>query len=105
MVLAVLGNTPALAAGYALNQTLGAIASGEGVPNGILGNSVAIDGDLAVASNLGDSPIPGIVRTYARNGSAWSHLPGQDIEIPGDSSARLAFDEGTLVLSAYDSTR
>ncbi len=105
VVLAVLGNTPALAAGYALNQTLGAIASGEGVPNGILGNSVAIDGDLAVASNLGDSPIPGIVRTYARNGSAWSHLPGQDIEIPGDSSARLAFDEGTLVLSAYDSTR
>ena len=88
-----------------LRQTLGAVPSGEGVANGLFGNSVAIDGDLAVASNLGDTPIPGIIRTYARNGSNWSYLPGQDIEIPGDSSATLAFKEGTLALSAYDSTR
>lgn len=96
---------PVHAGEHALRQTLGAIASGEGTPNGILGYSVAIDGELAVASNLGEEPIPGIVRTYSRSGSTWTYLPGQDIVIPGDSSAQLAFEEGTLVLSAYDSTR
>jgi FG-GAP repeat len=104
IVIALLGVLPALAADYTLRQTLGPIASGEGVPNGALGYSVAIDGDLAVASNLGNIPIPGIVRTYARSGTTWSYLPGQDIFIPGDSSAQLAFHEETLVLSAYDST-
>ena len=105
LLLAVfgIGASPGHAGQFALRQTLGAIASGEGVPNGILGNSVAIDGDLAVASNLGDSPIRGIVRTYARNGSTWSHLPGQDILIQGDSSAQVAFKDGTLVLTAYNS--
>lgn len=104
LLLALFGSLPAHAAGYALNQTLGAVASGEGVPNGVLGYSVAIDGDLAVASNLGDMPIAGIVRTYARSGSNWSYLAGQDIQIPGDSSALLSFHEGTLALTAYDST-
>jgi hypothetical protein len=104
VILALAAMLPAQAADYALRQTLGAIASGEGVPNGVLGYSVAIDGDLAVASNLGDLPISGIVRTYSRSGSNWSYLAGQDIVIPGDSSAELAFKEGTLVLSAYSST-
>jgi hypothetical protein len=104
IALAWIGARPALGGDFALSQTLGAIASGEGVPNGVLGYSVAINGDLAVASSLGDIPIPGIIRTYARSGSNWSYLPGQDIVIPGDSSAEVAFKEGTLVLSAYDST-
>jgi hypothetical protein len=103
-ILALTAMLPVQAADYTLRQTLGAIASGEGVPNGVLGYSVAIDGDLAVASNLGDIPIRGIVRTYARSGSNWSYLPGQDILIPGDSSAQLAFKEGTLVLTGYNST-
>ena len=104
VALTSFGACPAHAGDFALRQTLGAIASGEGVPNGILGNSVAIDGDLAVASNLGDVPIPGIIRTYARSGSTWTYLPGQDIVIPGDSSAQLALQGGTLALSAYNST-
>jgi hypothetical protein len=105
IILALAAMLPAQAADYALRQTLGAIASGEGVPNGMLGSSVAIDGDLAVASDFGNAPIPGIVRTYSRSGSSWTHVAGQDIPIPGDSGARLAFQAGTLALSAFDSVR
>ncbi|MEZ5461214.1 FG-GAP repeat protein [Dokdonella sp.] len=103
-IIVLAGLQVARAGEYSLRQELSAIPSGEGVANGIFGNSVAIDGDLAVASNLGDFPIPGIVRTYARSGATWSYLSGQDIIIPGDSSATLAFHEGMLALTAYDST-
>ncbi|MEO5559659.1 MAG: FG-GAP repeat protein [Dokdonella sp.] len=91
------------AAGYGIRQWLTPVASGEGAPSQVFGLSVAIDGDLAVVSEVGSGAEAGVIRTYERSGSTWSHLAGQDITISGDSGALVAFNEGTLVRSIYNS--
>ncbi|HEY6943356.1 FG-GAP repeat protein [Dokdonella sp.] len=95
--------SPAPAADYALRQELGAIASGEGSPGGVFGYSVAIDGDIAVAADLGIPTRPGKVRTYVRSNGEWVREAGHDVDLPGDSSAMLSLREGTLAISAFDS--
>ncbi|MBA8886608.1 hypothetical protein FHW12_000799 [Dokdonella fugitiva] len=95
---------PARAADYQLRQEVGAIASGEGSPNGVFGYSVAIDGDIAVATDLGIPTRPGKARTYVRSNGEWVREAGHDIDLPGDSSAMLALHEDTLAISAFDST-
>jgi len=89
---------------YTLRQALSAIPSGDGAPAGVFGFSVSIDGDMAVASDMGIPTRAGHVRTYLRSNGNWSHEAGHDIEISGDSSAQLALRDDTLVLTSYDST-
>lgn len=96
---------PATASDYAITQQLSAIASGHGEAHDYFGWSVAVDGDVAVAAELRQTAgLPAHIRTYVRNGSSWIHQPDQDIEIPGDSGAKLSFNDGTLALTAFDST-
>src|SRR5690349_6103395 len=95
---------PARAADYQLRQEVGAIASGEGSPNGVFGYSVAIDGDIAVAADFGIPTRPGKARTYVRSNGEWTREAGHDLDLPGDSSATLALHEDTLAISAFDST-
>jgi len=92
------------AAEFGLRQQLGAIASGEGAPDGLFGWDVAIDGDLAVACDLRLDGSPARVRTYRRVGEAWQRLPTHDIALDGDSGCRLGLADGTLILSMYRST-
>ena len=89
---------------YTLRQALSAIPSGDGAPASVFGFSVSIDGDMAVASDMGIPTRAGHVRTYLRSNGNWSHEAGHDIEISGDSSAQLALRDDTLVLTSYDST-
>jgi len=91
------------AADFALKQRLSAVASGEGAPDGLFGWDVAVDGDIAVACDARLDGSPARIRTFARNGTQWNRLSGQDIFLPGDSGCRLAFNEGTLIFSAYRS--
>lgn len=96
---------PAVASDYAVTQQLSAVASGQGEEGGLFGWSVAVDGDLAVAADVRVAAgLPARIRTYARNGTNWVYQPGQDIEIPGDSGAKLSFNDGTLALTAFNST-
>jgi hypothetical protein len=89
---------------HTLSQALSAIPSGDGAPAGIFGFSVSIDGDMAVASDMGIPTRAGLVRTYVRSNGNWAHEAGHDIPIEGDSSAQLALRDGTLALTSYDST-
>ncbi|MEO8011049.1 MAG: FG-GAP repeat protein, partial [Dokdonella sp.] len=103
MVMAALA-LPAAASDYALSQQLSAVASGHGEANGLFGWSVAVDGDLAVVAEVRASAgLPARLRTYARNGTNWIYQPGQDIEIQGDSGAKLSFNDGTLALTSFGS--
>ncbi|MFZ1391361.1 MAG: FG-GAP repeat protein [Dokdonella sp.] len=96
---------PAAATDYAIVQQLSAVASGQGEAHGFFGWSVAVDGDLAVAAELRQSAgLPARIRTYARSGSSWLYQSGKDIEIPGDSAAKLTLNDGTLALTAFSST-
>jgi len=96
---------PVAASDYALIQQLSAVASGQGEAHGLFGWSVAVDGDLAVAAEVRTSAgLPARVRTYARSGTTWIYQTGQDIQIPGDSGAKLSFNDGTLALTAFNST-
>ncbi len=92
---------PVLASDYAAIQELSAIESGDGEPNGLFGLSVAVDGDLAVASTAGSAARPAMIRTYARNGTTWIHLADQDITLAGRVQARMSFNEGTLTVGGY----
>ncbi|HEU4664913.1 MAG TPA: FG-GAP repeat protein [Dokdonella sp.] len=96
--------SPARASDYALRQELGAVASGEGSPSGVFGYSVAIDGDVAVATDLGIPTRPAKVRTYVRTNGEWLREAGHDIDVPGDSSALVALHEDTLAITAFDAT-
>lgn len=91
------------APGYLQKQVLSAIASGAGEPDGLFGWSVAVDGDLAVAGDVRLAGLPGRIRTYQRNGTNWTYLPGHDVPLSGDSGAVMAFREGTLMLAMYRS--
>jgi hypothetical protein len=88
---------------FTLRQQLGAVASGEGAPDGLFGWDVAVDGDIAVACDVRIDGSPARVRTYRRNGEAWQRLPDHDLVLDGDSGCRLAFADDTLILSAYRS--
>ena len=92
------------ASDFLLQQQLSAIASGEGVPNGLFGWSVAVDDDIAVVADVGTLESPGRIRTYRRSGTTWTRLPGHDLDIPGDSGALMAFHDGSLIFSAYRSS-
>ncbi|HUD40540.1 MAG TPA: FG-GAP repeat protein [Dokdonella sp.] len=88
---------------YRLVQELSAVASGEGEPYLMHGWDVAIDGELAVACDFGGAVRPARIRTYRRTGAQWQRLADQDLPVPGDSGCRLAFNEGTLLVSSYRS--
>lgn len=92
------------ASDYSVIQELSAVASGDGELNARFGFSVAIDGDLAVAATLGGGAREPVVRTYARNGASWSHLPGHDIQLRSRGIVKMSFNEGTLAVIVYDAS-
>jgi hypothetical protein len=93
---------PAHAANFALHQEIIAPATGEGAATRAFGTSLAVDGDLAVVSDL-NAPLgvrPASVRTYVRTGGRWVRQ-GQvltfDTGSPGNT-VKLALGGGILAL-------
>lgn len=93
---------PALAASYGLRQTLTAQASGEGAPDRGFGSQVAVDGDLAVVSDLTAalSLRRAMVRTYVRSAGVWTEqtqVLSFNTGAP-ENLVRLALGGGTLAV-------
>lgn len=95
-------NFPAQAASYGLRQTLQAQASGEGAPARGFGSQVAVDGDLAVVSDLTAvlSLRRAMVRTYVRSAGVWTEqtqVLSFNTGAP-ENLVRLALGGGTLAV-------
>jgi FG-GAP repeat len=92
----------AQAANFTLRQEIIAPATGEGAPARSFGNAVAVDGDLAVVSDLGATlgVRRATVRTYVRTGGTWvrqSQVLSIDTGSPSNK-IKLALGDGTLAL-------
>jgi len=100
MLLAMLALTPvgAIAQNYAERQVLHATAQGEGFVGMMFGGAVAIDGDLAVVSevNLGATTQ---LRGYRRNGGNWLPAPELSIRNNGETVIDIALSDGNLIYS------
>lgn len=93
---------PVQGASYSLRQTLVAQASGEGAPGRGFGSQVAVDGDLAVVSDLTAvlSLRRAMVRTYVRSAGVWTEqaqVLSFDTGAP-QNLVKLALGGGTLAL-------
>jgi len=93
---------PAQAASYGLRQTLLAEASGEGAPARGFGSQVAVDGDLAVVSDLTSTVglRRAMVRTYVRSAGVWTEqtqVLSFDTGAP-ENRVKLALGGGTLAV-------
>lgn len=98
----VLAAPESQAAAFQFRQELIAPATGEGAPARSFGTALAVDGDLAVVSDLGATlgVRRATVRTYVRTGGTWvrqSQLLTFDTGSPSNK-IKLAMGGGTLVL-------
>jgi FG-GAP repeat len=100
MLLTTLALTPALlpAQNYSERQVLHAAAQGEGFAGMQFGGAVAIDGDLAVVSELHLGAVTQL-RGYRRVGGSWQNAPELSRRQSDESFAAMALSDGNLVYS------
>jgi hypothetical protein len=93
-----LASTDGFAQNYSERQVLHATAQGEGFTGMQFGGAVAIDGDLAVVSeiHLGEATQ---LRGYRRVGGTWQNAPELSRRQSDESAVALALSDGNLVYS------
>ncbi len=105
LILAMLSLTPAGAGAqaYSLRQVLHAAAQGEGFAGQMFGGALAVDGDLAVVSEV-HFGAPTQLRGYRRVAGTWQRAPELSIRRSDESMVALALNDGNLIYSATDLT-
>lgn len=88
----------AFAQSYAQRQVLQATAQGEGFAGMQFGGKVAIDGDLAVVSEV-HLGAPTQLRGYRRIGDNWLPAPELSIRRSDESMIAIALSDGNLIYS------
>jgi hypothetical protein len=95
-------SAPVQAAAFQLRQSWSANALGEGAPARGFGTQVAVDGNLAVVSDLASTLgiRQAIVRTYVRTGGVWVRQTQELNTNTGSPSTKvkLALGDGTLIV-------